>query len=161
MMRPSGRRIDQVGTELEKRGKSIERIMMGFMALVFFVPFAATCYLGYQSLWFRFAAAEAQGQVVSIHPALVVEYLDAAERIVRWGTPHGDSSGLAVGASVRVFYDRADPERVRLDLFEEMWANTLLLGGLTLFVGLLAAPVVWFMMVLPARARTKSEVPRG
>lgn len=160
-MLPSGRRTDQVGTELEKRGTSIERIMMGFMALVFFVPLAATCYLGYQSLWFRFAAAEAQGRVVSIHPALVVEYLDAAERIVRWGAPHGDSSGLAAGASVRVFYDPADPERVRLDLFEEMWANTLLLAGLTLFVGLLAAPIVWFTMVLPARAKTKSGVPRS
>lgn len=160
-MRCDGSRMDQVGTEFEKRRKSVERIMQGFMALAFLLPLAATCYLGYQSLWFRFAAAEAQGRVVAIHPALVVEYLNADEQIVRWGAPHGDSWGLAAGAGVRVFYDPADPERVRVDLFEEMWANPLLLGGLTLFVGLLAAPVVWFTMVLPARAETKSKGPRG
>ena len=42
-------------------------------------------------------------------------------------------------ASVRVFYDPADPDRVRLDWFDEMWFNVLALGGLTLFAGLLAA----------------------
>lgn len=153
-----GRRMDQVGAELEKRGRSIERVMKGFMALVFLLPLAGTCYLGYQSLWFKFAAAEAQGRVVSIHPTLVVEYLNAAERIVRWSAPHGDSLDLTVGASVRVFYDPAEPEWVRLDVFEEMWANTLLLGGLTLFVGLLAGAVWWGTM---RRGEPKSQVSRA
>lgn len=152
------RRMDQVGAGLEKRGRSIERVMKGFMALVFLVPLAGTCYLGYQSLWFKFAAAEAQGEVVSIHPTLVVEYPIGAERIVRWGAPHGDPLDLAVGASVRVLYDPADPERVRLDLFDEMWLSTLLLGGLTLFVGLFSAGFVWFTVT---GARAKSRMPRG
>ena len=67
---------------MKQRGDFVERIMKGFMALVFLLPLAGTCYLGYQSLWFRFAAAEAQGRVVSINPALVVEYRETG-RIVR------------------------------------------------------------------------------
>ena len=126
------------------------------MALVFFVPLAGTCYLGYHSLWFKFAAAEAQGHVVSIHPTVVVQYLNAAEQQMRWSAPHGDPLDLTVGAGVRVFYDREDPDRVRLDVFEEMWADMLLLGGLTLFVSLLAGPVWWGMR----QARSGSKAVR-
>jgi hypothetical protein len=149
------RRMNQVRAQFGKRGDFVERVMKGFMALVFLVPLAGTGYFGYQSLWFRFAAAEAQGRVVSIHPTLVVEYPVSAERTVRWGDSHAGDSGLAVDARVRVFYDPADPERMRLDLFDEMWLGTLLLGGLTLFVGLLAG-AVWGTM-----RQARSKLPRG
>ena len=138
------RRMDQVEAGFDKRLRSVEGIMKGFMALTFLLPLAGTCYFGYQSLWFKFVAAEAQGQVVQTGP-LVVLYRDAAGQILRTVSDSADSAGVAVGAGVRVFYDREDPDRVRLDLFEEMWANTALLGGLTLFVGLLAGPVWWGM----------------
>ena len=140
------RRMDQVGAEFAKRGKSVERIMKGFMALTFLLPLAGTCYLGYQSLWFRFAAAETQGRVVSIHPALVVEYRETGRLVRDSVAAHDDHSQLVVGANVRVFYDPADPERVRLDLFDEMWFSLLALGGLTLFVGVLAGAVWWGTM---------------
>ena len=69
-----------------------------------------------------------------------------------------DSAGVAVGADVRVFYDREDPDRVRLDLFDEMWSGMLLLGGLTLFAGLLAGAVWWVFM---RQARTGSKAVRA
>jgi hypothetical protein len=158
-----GRRMDQIGTELAKQGKSAERIVQVFMALVFLLPLVGTCYLGYQSLWFKFAAAEAQGRVVAIaaeyQPALVVEYRNAAGRILRIKSdPSEDYAGVAVGASVRVFYDPANPDWTRLDLFDEMWFGTLFLGGLTLFVGLLAGAVWWGTM---RTAKTKSKVRRA
>jgi hypothetical protein len=148
------RRMDPVGAEFAKRGKSVERIMKGFMALAFLLPLAGTCYLGYQSLWFRFAAAQTQGRVVSINPALVVEYRETG-RIVRDSSAAHDDPKLIVGASVRVFYDPADPERVRLDLFEEMWLSVLALGGLTLFVGVLAGAVWWGTMKHARPATTR------
>ena len=148
------RRMDQVEAGLDKRFRSVEGVMKGFMALTFLLPLAGTCYFGYHSLWFRFVAAEAQGQVVQTGP-LVVLYRDAAGQPLR--TVSDSSEYVAVGADVRVFYDREDPDRVRLDLFEEMWANTALLGGLTLFVGLLAAPVWWGMR----RAKAGSKARRA
>jgi hypothetical protein len=144
------RDMDQVRAKFEERGKSVERVMKGFMMLVFLLLLAGTCYLGYQSLWFRFAAAETQGEVVEIRgspPVLVVEYIGVAERTLRTTSdPSGNNVGVAVGAYVRVFYDPEDPNRVRLDLFDEMWFSLIALGGLTLFVGLLAGAVWWGTM---------------
>ncbi len=155
--------MDRIGAKLEKTGKSIERVMKGFMALVFLLPLAGTCYLGYQSLWFKFAGTQAIGRVVAVaaeyQPALVVEYQGAAERILRTKSdPSEDYAGVAVGAEVRVFYDPADPDRVRLDLFDEMWFSVLALGGLTLFVGLLAGAVWWGTM---RTVKTRSNVRRA
>ena len=149
------RRREQVGAGLGKRFRSAERIMTGFMALTFLLPLAGTCYFGYQSLWFKFVAAEAQGRVVQTGP-LVVLYPDAAGQILR--TVSDSSEYVAVGANVRVFYDREDPDRVRLDLFDEMWLGMLVLGGLTLFVGLLAGAVWWGTL---RQARTGSKAVRA
>jgi hypothetical protein len=152
------RQMDQVRVEFGKRADSGERIMKGFMALLVLVPLAGTCYFGYQSLWFRFAAAETQGRVMSIHPTLVVEYPISAERIVRWGASHADDSGLAVGAPVRVFYDPVDPERMRLDRFEQMWLSLLALCGLTLLVSLPVGALWWRTM---RQGKARSQVARG
>ena len=150
------RRMDEVAAELGRPDKSIERVMKRSMALMFLLPLVGTCYLGYQSLWFKFAAAEAQGRVVQTGP-LVVVYRDAAGQILRTVSDSSDPAGVAVGADVRVFYDREDPDRVRLDLFDEMWRGMLLLGGLTLFVGLFAGAVWWVTMRQP---RTGSKAVR-
>ena len=66
---------------------------------------------------------------------------------------------LTVGASVRVFYEPAEPERGRLDLFDEMWFSVLLLGGLTLFVGLLAGAVWWTLRT--AKTKSNARARRG
>lgn len=154
---------EAIGRRMDTISKSIERVMKGFMALVFLVPLAGTSYLAYQSLWFKFAGMQAIGRVVAIaaeyQPALVVEYSGAGEQMLRTKSdPSEDNVGVAVGAEVRVFYDPADPERVRLDLFDEMWFSVLALGGLTLFVGLLAGAVWWGTM---RTAKTKSNVRRA
>ncbi len=102
-----------------------------------------TGYLAYKSVWFQYVAEQAKGTVIEIKqdgvPSLVVEYHTRQGASL---TTQSDGStaydGYRVGDTLTVFYDAADPENARLDLFLELWLGTILMGGLTGIILLMA-----------------------
>ncbi|PKM37221.1 MAG: hypothetical protein CVV06_07005 [Gammaproteobacteria bacterium HGW-Gammaproteobacteria-10] len=125
--------------ELERSVRSI-----GLMAmLITLTPFVLiTLFLCYKSLWFQYAAERTEGRIVEINveslPSLVVEYSTA-----KTGPLHIESDGAEanrayqVGDELTVFYDPADPNNAKLDLFLELWLGTITATGFTIAIFLL------------------------
>ena len=123
--------------------------MVSVLAL-FLLPAAFSTY---QALWFRFAAAQAEGEVVEL--ALVsAEGPKLTSLIVRYEVAGAAASAkplriesdgtqayaeFKVGDRLRVFYDPQQPENARLDLFWELWIGSILLGGVAAVMGLIMA----------------------
>jgi len=115
-------------------------------------PFVlATGYLCYQSAWFVYGAERAIGKVVEIKdealPSLVIEYRTQDATPLRIESDGSESyAAFEVGDTITVFYDSADPENARPDLFLELWLMPMIVG----FV----SGIVVLVVVLIARAAT-------
>lgn len=148
---------DRMTKAIQGRRKSLfhrdnRGLLMGLLAML--APFVLiTAYLAYQSVWFKYAAERAQGQVVEIKrdplPSLVVAYHPAHVDMLRIESDGSDAyGGFQVGDKISVCYDADDPENARLDLFLELWLGTLIMGGLTVIV-LLAAVLIGRSLTSP------------
>lgn len=106
-----------------------------------------TGYSSWRSLWFLYGAAAAPGTVVERSdegaPSVVVAFADAEGRDRRTTSGGSDFyADIAVGDRITVYYDPADPDSARLDLFLELWIVPLLLGSFSLVLLLAGAVVV-------------------
>ncbi|MBK7261215.1 MAG: DUF3592 domain-containing protein [Rubrivivax sp.] len=110
-----------------------------------------------RSLWFVTLADRAQGKVVEKSEgsptSLVVAYTPLGGQMQQIHSNGSEAySDLALGATITVFYDPAQPARARLDRFEALWLWPLILGGVTLLVALLVAlPLAWGLRLLRRR----------
>ena len=104
------------------------------VCLVAALPFVLSAtYMSYRSLWFRFAAAQAQGTMVEITsggaPSLVVEYPARGEQLFTTRSAGSDFyRDIAVRDKITVYYDPDDPFDARLALFVENWVLPLAAG---------------------------------
>lgn len=126
------------------------KIALLLVLALFLLPAA---YTTYQALWFKFAAAQAEGEVVEPDlvgcrgdklTSLIVHYQVAGAaplakplRIESDGT--SSYADFKVGDKLRVFYDLQRPESARLDLFFELWLGPIALGALAAIMGLIMA----------------------
>ncbi|MCQ8102969.1 DUF3592 domain-containing protein [Methylomonas sp. SURF-2] len=125
-----------------------------FGLILMLAPFVLiTALLCYKSLWFICVAERAQGRVVEVKrdglPSLVVEYRPAAGGALQIESDGTEAYGdFKVGDTITVYYDAADPEDARLDLFLELWLGAILMGSLTALV-LLTAVLIGRSLTAP------------
>jgi hypothetical protein len=108
-----------------------------------------------RAIWFSTWAERAPGTVVEKSedglPSLVVAYTPPGGPTLRVQSDGTEAYGaIPLGATITVFYDAADPQHARLDLFLELWLWPMILGGLTLLVGL---PLMLAMGLMRRTAR--------
>ena len=120
--------------------------MLALMVLISAPMLLGAGYMTWRSLWFKFGASSAAGQVVekvgTSGPHLVVMYTDATGEPLRLETAGSDFyRDISVGDPVRVLLDPASAADARLDHFVELWILPLVLG---IFGGVIAASS-WFM----------------
>lgn len=94
-----------------------------------------------RTLWFLTLADRAQGTVVEKSeeglPSLVVAYTPPGGHTHRIESDGTEGYGaIPLGATITVYYDPAEPQHARLDLFLELWLWPMITGGLTLLVAL-------------------------
>jgi hypothetical protein len=128
------------------RGMSVVLLAVSLPCLL-----AAGWLLG-RALWDRSFAQEAVGSVVEISgevPALTVEF-DAGEASLRRVVSAGSDlhRNYAVGDRIRVWFDPAQPQAARLDIFIDNWLFPLLLG---VFGGFFALPLLFVPDLRPFR----------
>lgn len=129
-------------------------LLLGLAAML--APFVLiTAWLAYRTLWFQHAAARADGRVIEVRreglPQLVIEYRPHDGKALRIESDGSNAyASYRAGDTIRVFYDRAEPERARIDLFLELWLGTLIMSGLSAIVLLLAVLIArGFTAALP------------
>lgn len=136
---------------VEQLERGSNRGLLVVMAALLALLLLPAAYTTYQALWFRFAAAQAVGEVVELDlvgsegsklTSLIVHYQVAGAaplakplRIESDGTKA--YAEFKVGDKLRVFYDPQGPENARLDLFLELWIGPIVLGTLAAIMGLI------------------------
>ena len=145
--------------EFRRMEQSSNRVMIAVLLAVSLPCLLGAAYMSYRSLWFQYAAEQAQGQIIAKTddvPELTVEYRTASGQMRQVQSAGSDLyDNFVVGDRVTVYYDAQQPADVRLDLFVEMWLLPMLLG---IFGGFFFLPVLFMTAGQLGRWRSRVDL---